>query len=584
MKIAASIESDTHGQPCGFSLALGSERTLLEPGKSWTQLDHFKWVTRGVIEPPQSFSVHPDGSVSLNGELFRPGDPNGASALAEQINKRHIAVAPARGATPARPQRSARSGRVEFSVRRDPLGHLLLETRRGEERAETGLRGIPHLIADGWMIRPQQLHIDPLQRYIEIDGTRIECTPEGAHALESLLNEKFAPAVAANSGVAIHIRENPAAATGFDIHFHIIRAGTRFEIKGHLAQEKLDILQDSNKCDLLQPGIILRISPPFLYIRRRRADGGEEHIPGLPDLRYRGVSATELQRVLNHPLIRGTMDQTEPDDDKQTALPPDVAQIQVNRHPSDRAVTSAPAASSPSPVAAQRLETSPPGLESRGADPVRDPAPAPPPVTVPASGSAPAPLLSAAKEAFAPPAAMEPSDPTLSVLFAERDPNEINLGIFRQLSHRTHTPVQDLLLSLPRVFNDRRFEILDFTGQETGSVLDLRGDRFYGFYLTHISPGRIDLVYACYGTHIEWGPDKCAVQPSAGAETIEFRGAALRGLAQDAAHHFVFLVHPRYRDWIRANEKACALAMAHFMTAEQWAAHRTDFPLIWPIE
>ena len=108
--------------------------------------------------------------------------------------------------------------------------------------------------------------------------------------------------------------------------------------------------------------------------------------------------------------------------------------------------------------------------------------------------------------------------------------------------------MQDVRLSLPWVFADRRFEILSFSGQEIGSVLELRSEEFYGFYLSHISERRIDFVYACGGTHIEWGPDKCVLQPSAHAEAMEFAGSALLALAsQSSAVPFAGLTR-RYCD------------------------------------
>jgi hypothetical protein len=173
-------------------------------------------------------------------------------------------------------------------------------------------------------------------------------------------------------------------------------------------------------------------------------------------------------------------------------------------------------------------------------------------------------------------------DSSLAALFVEREPHDVYTAIFHQLAQCLRVPVQDVLLSLPRVFEDRRFEVLNFDETEVESVLQLRGGGFYGFYLTHLGLERIDLVYACRGTHLEWGTDKCAIQPAAGAETVEFRGTALKGLAQNAENHFVFLVTPRYREWVRPHEKSCEDALARFLTVEEWARHREEFPLIWP--
>ncbi|MBL9137288.1 MAG: hypothetical protein JNK85_15555 [Verrucomicrobiales bacterium] len=548
-RVVASVDPDLNGNPHRFSLSLGSESTRLEPGHTWIQLDHFKWVTRGIIEPPQSFAVHPDGTVDLNGESFHPADPAAASALEEQINRRHTAQpSPQKNASKTSTATRPAAHRVEFQVRLDPLGHFLITARRGSEQVETGARGLQHLITDGWMLRPSRLHLDPLQRYLEFDEARFECSAEGAAQFAELLNQRFAPAIGASSNAAIEIRENSAAATGFDIHFWILRAGTRFEIKGHLGQDKLDILQDHDRCDLLNPRVILRISPPYLYLRRRRPDGGEESIPGLPDIKYRSVTAAELQRILNHPLVRR--------DGVLTESAAATAPTQI--------VPEAPTAPSP-PLP---TPTTPKVVESTTKRPPPPAFPITPPEPVPAPGETSASVVQALAE--------------IHQLFANRNPREINEGIFRQLAIRLPIPVQDVLLTLPRVFEDRRFEVLDFNGTEIASVLQLRSEAFYGFYLTHLGPDRVDLVYACHGTHIEWGTDKCAVQPTTGAETVEFRSAALLGLAQDASHHFVFVVESAYRAWIKPREADCAHAYAHFIDVTDWARQRETLPLIWP--
>ncbi|MCC7377623.1 MAG: hypothetical protein IT581_23380 [Verrucomicrobiales bacterium] len=544
-RISVAVESDLGGTPRGFVLSLGSEQTRLEHGRTWTQLDHFKWVTRGIIESPQSFAVHPDGTVDLNGETFHPGSPEAALALEDQINRRHAATvaAPTRTAPSATHQGPA-SNRVEYQVRLDPLGHFLVSARRGSEKVETGARGLEHLIIDGWMLRPKHFHLDPLQRHLEIDDARFECTPEGAAQLAALLNERYAPAPGTFASAAIEIRENAAAATGFDIHFWIVRAGTRFEIKGHLGQDKLDILQDHDRCDLLNPQVILRLSPPFLYLRRRRPDGGEESIPGLPDIKYRSITAAELQRILNHPLIR------------RDGGGPEIPVVP----------TEPIAPPSPAPAPPVLRPNPPPATPISDAPPAKKPPPQANPVAIPQNP--PPPRVFASE---------------IERLFANKSPGEVNQGIFRRLTERLSVPVQDVRLSLPRVFEDRRFEILDFNGTEITSVLQLRSEDFYGFYLTHLGPARIDFVYACHGTHIEWGIDRCVVQSTAGAETAEFHADALVGLAQNAANHFVFLVEPAYKAWIKSREADCAAAYAHFLDLTEWARRREEFPLIWPV-
>jgi len=560
-RLSIEIEPGCGGHPDLFTLILGHERTPLAPGKSWIQTDHFKWATRGILEAPQSFVVHPDGSVDYNGETFRPSSADAAKALEAQINRKHLQdTGPAPRPAPRAHHGDSGHPPRTFRVHLDPMSHILVQAYRGSEHTETGLRGLSHLAADGWMRAPRSLRIDPLQRSLELDGILFENDAEGAQRLENYLNEHCQPVTAPGSAHPIEIRENPAASTGFDIRFWTVRAGARTEVKGQLSQEKLEILQDHEKCDLLQPGILLRVSPPFLYIRRRHHDGSEESIPTLPDMKYRSVSATELERVLNHPLIRN------PATLSPTELPTPVTSGVASSHETDPQPrhSSVPEPSQPPAPFNPPPKSPPPRASSRTVPPALPPSDNPSLSDVP-------PVLPATTQLLNPP----PFDTT--------EPRSIHEPVFRELTHRLHIPVQDLLLFLPRVFNDRRFEILDFNGEEITSVFQLRTDHFYGFYLTHLTSQTVDLVYACHGTHIEWGTHKCTLQPTAGAETAEFRGPALLGLAQDPNHHFVFIVDPQYRDWVKTHEKATQESFAHFMTPAQWALQPDLFPLIWPI-
>jgi hypothetical protein len=181
---------------------------------------------------------------------------------------------------------------------------VVIEWGHGIEREETGLRGIATLITNGLIRKPGHYRIDPMQRSIEIDGVTFECNEAGVKRLEEALNTRYAPSAQGNKTAAIEIKENLAASTGFDIHFRTTHAGVTHDIKGHLTQELLDILQDPLKCDLIQPGIHLLLSPPNLLIRRRRSDMGEEKIPELPDVNLLRLTSVQLQQIINHPLIR----------------------------------------------------------------------------------------------------------------------------------------------------------------------------------------------------------------------------------------------------------------------------------------
>jgi len=70
------------------------------------------------------------------------------------------------------------------------------------------------------------------------------------------LNARYAPTLKIGQENAVEIRDNPASPTGFDIHFVAVRVGTRFDVKGHLTQEQLDVLHSGSNLtslDALEP-------------------------------------------------------------------------------------------------------------------------------------------------------------------------------------------------------------------------------------------------------------------------------------------------------------------------------------------
>ena len=577
--------------------------------------------------------------------------------------------------------------KVCFKVRLDHLGHLMIGCIQGAERMETGLRGLASLVQNGLMLKPANLHVDPLQRGVEIDGVRFESSEAGARQLEEALNARYAPTLKVGHENAVEIRDNPASPTGFDIHFVTVRVGARFDVKGHLTQEQLDVLQNHAKCDLLQPGIVLRISPPHLLARRKRPDGGEGGIPEMPDVNYLRATSQQLQQFFNHPLIRRVGGTTAEEALSATGLhAEEILEIKLIRHPKDKvcwlecvslrggrfqwralthhnvaelqrsgvflphvdvtlsldnrtlsllntqshqeetiaiehgsidaelarashmltaalkpakarpaapeptatiqvpevpnAVTAATveqrpeaplAQPSPSPRPSEAIAVVPVGEKRVGKPGERSVAPATAATQIVPSTNAPVPPSRA--EIPAPPVPNAPAlDPVVLALFSRTDPLRVNTGIFRRLADRLDVAVQDVRLSLPWVFTDRRFEILSFDSQEIGSVLELRSEGFHGFYLSHISEQRIDFVYACGGTHIEWGPDKCVLQPSTQAEAMEFPGSALLAMAQTRDDQFVFVVTPAYKQWVKPYESRCRGAFAHFLNLNDLAA------------
>src|SRR2546426_6588113 len=201
-RIKADKQYDSEGTAKVFTLSLGDETVTLDPGKPWVHVDRHKWVTRGLIEEPQSFHVLRDGTVEINGEKLRLDDREGNTKLEHEINKHHTpAVRPHVGSpvlpvTAAHP-RAQSTGKVQFKVRLDHLGHMMIEYLGGAERAETSLRGLHTLVQNGLMLKPQSIHLDLLQRNVEIDGVRFECNEAGARQLEETLNSRYAPTLQA---------------------------------------------------------------------------------------------------------------------------------------------------------------------------------------------------------------------------------------------------------------------------------------------------------------------------------------------------------------------------------------------------
>jgi hypothetical protein len=159
----------------------------------------------------------------------------------------------------------------------------------------------------------------------------------------------------------------------------------------------------------------------------------------------------------------------------------------------------------------------------------------------------------------------------------------VNRAVFDQLVSHLTIPVQDLLLSLPRAFTDRRFQILSFSHPEIGSILDLRSRDFFGFYLSHVNDHNVLLVYACQDRHVEFGPLRCLLQPSHAADPHEFKGPALLGLAQDSDNNFVFVVTPAYRQWAVQYERAFHDACVRFATPQDVLTVAARVGLIWPV-
>ena len=65
-KVKVGLLKDAEGRASRYTLTLGEETITLEPGRAWIQADAYKWVTRGLLEEPQSYHVAADGMRSLH--------------------------------------------------------------------------------------------------------------------------------------------------------------------------------------------------------------------------------------------------------------------------------------------------------------------------------------------------------------------------------------------------------------------------------------------------------------------------------------------------------------------------------------
>jgi hypothetical protein len=522
---------------------------------------------------------------------------------------------------------------------------MIIEHVHGQEREETGLRGIQSLITSGRMLEPKTLHVDAMQRAVEIDETRYECTVEDARRLENALNSRYLPRNLQDKGIVIGIKENVAANTGFDIHFMIKRAGIPVEFKEHLSQEALDLLTDSTKCELLQPDIHLRLAPPYLLIRRRRPDMGEDKVPGLADVNYLQITAVQFQHVLNSPLIRRNAIEGGRSGRTEEEGPADVIGLRVARNPSDPRqlwlvfVTSDGRASqgrafthhnvaelqhegffqshfevrlSMDHKVLNVLDTTNQEQENMTVDALssdEDLAKAgqmltkalrPPSRTKPVQFQRLEPEAAVERARGNGPSAMEPSfkrtetlmaasdltravgDESIASLFREYDPVLINREIFKRLGAHCEVEVQKARFSLPYVFDDRLFEIVNFCEGEVESLMELRGEDFCGFYLSHINEEKQVLVYGCIGAYIEWGPDKCVLKHSSGEETEDYPTSGLLGLAKDQNEELVFIVQRAFKEWIKPRESKYSDLFIHFALVGDIAAAPENYSLIWP--
>jgi hypothetical protein len=322
-----------------FTISLGDQTIHLLPFRNWGQLDLYKWTVQGKLPgTPAGLEVTTD-HVKIAGETVLINDTDGCAklerafgewllleqcALESLRKKRQARSVPA----PADPAAGAISQSIHYAVELDKRGQVHVKCLRGAELlSAVGLtmQGFNGLFAQGLMRKPRLLEIGALHDWVELDGElcSFEHGNNEAGKLEKLLNEKYVPANVLGQGKDIVIFANAASPTGFDIQFPVTVGGVSENRRRQLNDTALELLLEPARCGLLQPGLIVKISPPNLIFKRKSADGGENYLvksaetivtvtgddgrQRLIDLsqpvNYTRLGVIELTTIFNHPAV-----------------------------------------------------------------------------------------------------------------------------------------------------------------------------------------------------------------------------------------------------------------------------------------
>jgi len=319
-----------------FTMTLGSETIKLLPFRNWGQLDSYKWRVRGKLPAtPAGLEITAD-HVKVAGETISTKDPGACSKLQKIFNewlaleqatldestkKAHASPTPGL----QEPARSSEPEEFQFKVELDKRGQIHVDCFSGREKvASIGLSmpGFGSLVHQGFMRKPGNLKTGALHDWVELDGVlcSFEKGQNDVAKLEQLLNERYRPATNLGQGKEVLILANAASSTGFDIQFPTRMGGLTQNHRWHLGEESLEHLQDPERCGLLQPGLIVKLSRPCLIFKRKTPTGGEDYLEHSPanivtvlrdnedprnidlsqPVNYLHLSPVELTAVFNH--------------------------------------------------------------------------------------------------------------------------------------------------------------------------------------------------------------------------------------------------------------------------------------------
>jgi hypothetical protein len=196
-----------------------------------------------------------------------------------------------------------------------------------EVLASIGLNvpGFNSLADQGLLRKPRLLKVGVLHDWVELDGVlySFEKGNNDAVALERVLNERYLSNLALGQGKDVVVFANAASSTGFDIQFTALLGGVPDNRRRPLNEDTLELLQDPNRCGLLQNGLVVKLTRPTLIFKQKTPDGGERYLEKSaantvvvrgdagPEkaielsqpVNYLRLSAVELTAVFNHPAI-----------------------------------------------------------------------------------------------------------------------------------------------------------------------------------------------------------------------------------------------------------------------------------------
>lgn len=321
-----------------FTLTLGKETIDLLPLKNWSQLDSHKWRARGQLPgTPTGLEVALD-HVKLMGETVYTREPDACVKLeklfAEWVkleNERLELIkkqAQSNMETVSRENSPEPVQALHFEVDTDAKGQVHVRCMQGKATAATiGLTvpGFQSLVSQRLLRKPRAVKTGVLHDWVELDGV-LYSFQEGKNDAEKLaraLNEHFLPASALGEEESIVVFGDAATSTGLELQFAARVGGVPDHHRRPLDQATLELLQDPERCGLLQPGIVVKLAAPNIIFKRRTPEGGEEYLPAGPDtqlrvrtedgeesiielsqpLDYMRLSPIELTAAFNHPSV-----------------------------------------------------------------------------------------------------------------------------------------------------------------------------------------------------------------------------------------------------------------------------------------